>query len=199
MYPCTLLNTHYRTRSIGQWWVTGHTARHLWTLRVSDTEEGLRVPPVIVPCLHPSTDPFPTRTDMSLRRGIKKYHGKILWHYLDYKLMGNSRFIITLIQIRIEIGDRHTYWIAEETSATSNPGSFEGKSHARFWGTSKIHETSQQAVDIQEHGYGRWVPTFSIGKVNVAFVRYLFIWHYWKNERKNILNSFSNFFIRFVF
>lgn len=100
MYPCTLLNTHYRTRSIDQWWVTGHTARHLWTLRVSDTEEGLRVPPVIVPCLHPSTDPFPTRTDMSLRRGIKKYHGKILWHYLDYKLMGTETVDLPLLLFR---------------------------------------------------------------------------------------------------
>lgn len=97
MYPCTLLNTYYRTRSIGQWWVTGRTARHLWTLRVSDIEEGLRVPPVIVPCLHPSTDPFHTRTDMSLRRGIK-YHGETLT--LSYKLAGTGTVDLPLLLFR---------------------------------------------------------------------------------------------------
>lgn len=46
--------------------------------------------------------------------------------------MGIGGLTVALIQVRFEIGDCHTYWIAEETSATSNPSSFEGKGRARF-------------------------------------------------------------------
>lgn len=70
----------FRTTSIGEWWVIGRTAQHLWTLRASDTEEDLRVPPVIVPCLRPSTDPFPIRTDTFTRRGMRYIVGSFSIH-----------------------------------------------------------------------------------------------------------------------
>lgn len=54
--------------------------QRLWTLRASDTEEDLRVPPVIVPCLRLSIDPFPTRTDTSIRRGMKYIIGNFSIH-----------------------------------------------------------------------------------------------------------------------
>lgn len=60
-------------------------------------------------------------------------------------------------QIRLKIGDRHSHRIAEETSATSNPGSLEGEGRARSGGASEVHEASQQAGahDIPKYRYGR--------------------------------------------
>lgn len=74
-----------RTTSIEEWWVIGHIAQRLWTLRASDTEGDLRVPPVIVPYLRLSIDPFPTRTDTSIRRGMK-YIGNFSIHSSSSRL-----------------------------------------------------------------------------------------------------------------